>query len=289
MTVFTRGLVLLVGTLLCPANPAFAQSYGTLKKAKESGVFTIGHRESSYPFAFYDDKKQPAGFAVELCTRIAEAVRKEVDAPNMQIRYLPVNPQTRIPLLTNGTIDIECGSTTNNLTRQQQVDFTHTMYVTGSRLLVTKRSGIKEVEDLKGKIAGVAQGTTNEKIIRDLMDKLKINTRLVYVKDHSEGMLALETGRIDAYVHDEVGQFALLAKSKKKDELAVVGRLLSFDPYGLMVRRDDSAFRLVANRVMSDLFRSGEIDAMFQKWFDPVGIPMTDDVRNAFKLQALPY
>jgi len=145
------------------------------------------------------------------------------------------------------------------------------------------------VEDLKGKVAGVAQGTTNEKIIRDLMESLKLNVRLLYVKDHSEGMLALETDRIDAYVHDEVGQFALLAKSKKKDELAVVGRLLSFDPYGLMVRRDDSAFRLVANRVLSDLFRSGEIDAIFKKWFDPVGIPMTDDVRHIFRLQALPY
>ena len=209
--------------------------------------------------------------------------------PNLQIKYLPVNPQTRIPLLTNGTVDIECGSTTNNLTRQQQVDFTHITYVTGTRLLVSKKSGIREVEDLKGKVAGVAQGTTNEKIIRDLMESLKLNVRLLYVKDHSEGMLALETDRIDAYVHDEVGQFALLAKSKKKDELAVVGRLLSFDPYGLMVRRDDSAFRLVANRVLSDLFRSGEIDAIFKKWFDPVGIPMTDDVRHIFRLQALPY
>ena len=290
MAGFLRSALLTLMTAgLCAAVPASAQSYGTLKKGKESGVFTIGHREASYPFAFYDDKKNPAGFAVELCTRVGEAVRKELNMPNLQIKYLPVNPQTRIPLLTNGTVDIECGSTTNNLTRQQQVDFTHITYVTGTRLLVSKKSGIREVEDLKGKVAGVAQGTTNEKIIRDLMESLKLNVRLLYVKDHSEGMLALETDRIDAYVHDEVGQFALLAKSKKKDELAVVGRLLSFDPYGLMVRRDDSAFRLVANRVLSDLFRSGEIDAIFKKWFDPVGIPMTDDVRHIFRLQALPY
>ena len=282
-------LLTLITAGLCAALPASAQSYGTLKKVKESGVFTIGHREASYPFAFYDDNKNPAGFAVELCARVGEAVRKELNMPNLQIKYLPVNPQTRIPLLTNGTVDIECGSTTNNLTRQQQVDFTHITYVTGTRLLVSKKSGIREVEDLKGKVAGVAQGTTNEKIIRDLMDGLKLNVRLLYVKDHSEGMLALETDRIDAYVHDEVGQFALLAKSKKKNELAVVGRLLSFDPYGLMVRRDDSAFRLVANRVLSDLFRSGEIDTIFKKWFDPVGIPMTDDVRHVFRLQALPY
>jgi glutamate/aspartate transport system substrate-binding protein len=272
------------------AAPAGAQQlYGTLKKVKESGVFTIGHREASYPFAYYDDNKKPAGFAVDLCERVAEAVKKELSLPNLEIRYLPVNPQTRIPLLTNGTIDIECGSTTNNLTRQQQVDFTHIMYVTGTRLLVSKKSRIKEVEDLKGKVAAVAQGTTNEKIIRELIEKLGINTKLIYVKDHSEGMLALETGRIDAYVHDEVGEFALLAKSRKKDELAVVGRLLSYDPYGLMVRRDDSAYRLVANRMLSDLFRTGEINAIFKKWFDPVGIPMTDEVKAAFRLQALPY
>lgn len=268
---------------------AAAELYGTLKKVKETGTFTIGHRESSYPFAYYDDQKKPVGYAVELCVRIAEAVKKELNLPNMQIKFLPVNPQTRIPLLTNGTIDIECGSTTNNLTRQQQVNFTHTMYVTGTRLLVSKASNIKEVEDLKGKIAGVAQGTTNERIIKDLMEQLKINARLVYVKDHAEGMLALETGRIDAYVHDEVGQYALLSKSKQKDKLAVVGRLLSFDPYGLMVRRDDSAYRLIADRTLSDLFRSGEINAIFKKWFDPYEIAMSEEVRWVFKLQALPY
>ena len=282
-------VVLMTGGLVATGSASAQELYGTLKKVKESGVFTIGHRESSYPFAYYDEKGKPVGFAVELCERIAEAVKKELKMPGLQVKYLAVNSQTRIPLITNGTIDIECGSTTNNLTRQQQVDFTHITYVTGTRLLINKKTGIKEVEDLNGKVAGVAQGTTNERIIRGLIDKLKLNTKLLYVKDHSEGMLALETDRIDAYVHDEVGEFALLAKSKKKDELAVVGRLLSFDPYGLMVRRDDSAFRLVANRTLSDLFRSGEIKTIFKKWFDPVGIPMSEDVRMVFKLQALPY
>ena len=246
--------------LAATAVPGHAQElYGTLKKARDTKVFTIGHREASFPFAHYDDQKKPTGFAVELCTRIAEAVKQELKMPDIQIRYLPVNAQTRIPLLTNGTIDIECGSTTNNLARQQQVDFTYTFYVTGGRLLASKASKIKEVEDLNGKVAGVAPGTSNERTIKALIDQLKLNVRLVSVRDHAEGMLALETNRIDAYVHDEVGQFALLSKSTQRDRFEVVGRLLSFDPYGLMIRQNDAAFQNVANGTLAKIYRSGEV------------------------------
>ena len=276
--------------LLCMlAAPASAQElYGTLKKVRDTKVFTIGHREASFPFAFYDDQKKPTGFAVELCTRIGEAVKQELKMPEIEIRYLPINAQTRIPLLTNGTIDIECGSTTNNLARQQQVDFTYSFYVTGGRLLASKASKIKEVEDLNGKVAGVAPGTSNETVIKALIEQLKLNLRLVTVRDHAEGMLALETGRIDAYVHDEVGQYALLAKSTQRDRFEVVGRLLSFDPYGLMIRRDDSAFKLVANRTLATIYRSGEVYPMFKRHFDPFGIPMTPAVDWTFKLNAMP-
>jgi glutamate/aspartate transport system substrate-binding protein len=271
------------------AAPTTAQElYGTLKKVRDSKTFTIGYREASFPFAFYDDQKKPTGFAVELCTRIGEAVKEHLKMPDITIRYLPVNAQTRIPLLTNGTIDIECGSTTNNLTRQQQVDFTYSFYVTGGRLLASKASGIKEVEDLNGKAVGVAPGTSNERTIKALIEKLNLNLRLVNVRDHAEGMLALETNRIDAYVHDEVGQYALLAKSTQRDRFDVVGRLLSFDPYGLMIRRDDSAFKLVANRTLAIIYRTGEVYPMFKKHFDPFGIPMTPAVDWTFKLNAMP-
>ncbi len=275
--------------LCAVAAPTTAQElYGTLKKVRDSKTFTIGYREASFPFAFYDDQKKPTGFAVELCTRIAEAVKEHLKMPDIAIRYLPVNAQTRIPLLTNGTIDIECGSTTNNLTRQQQVDFTYSFYVTGGRLLASKASGIKEVEDLNGKAVGVAPGTSNERTIKALIDEKKLNLRLVNVRDHAEGMLALETNRIDAYVHDEVGQYALLAKSTQRDRFDVVGRLLSFDPYGLMIRRDDSAFKLVANRTLSIIYRTGEVYPMFKKHFEPFGIPMTPAVDWTFKLNAMP-
>ena len=271
------------------AAPALSQElYGTLKKARDTKTFTIGYREASFPFAFYDDQKKPVGFAVELCTRIAEEVKADLKMPDLQVKYLPVNPQTRIPLLTNGTIDIECGSTTNNLGRQQQVDFTYSFYVTGNRLLASKASGIKEIENISGKSIGVAAGTSNERILNTLIEELKLKPRIVTVKDHAEGILALETGRIDAYMHDEVGQFGLLSKSSQKAKFDVVGRLLSFDPYGLMIRRDDSAFKFVANRTLAKIYRSGEVYTMFKKHFDPFGIPMTPAVDWTFKLNAMP-
>jgi glutamate/aspartate transport system substrate-binding protein len=282
-------LPLAAATLCALAVSASAEElYGTLKKIQDTKTFVIGFRESSFPFAYYDDAKKPTGFAVELCNRIGDAIKQQLKIPDLTVKYLPINAQTRIPLLTNGTIDIECGSTTNNLSRQQQVDFSNHFYVTGGRLLASKASGIKEIEDLEGKVVGLSSGSSNERVLKEWLEKLKINTRIVSLRDHAEGMLALETDRIDAYAHDEVGAFSLLSKSSQKEKFQVVGRLLSFDPYGLMMRRDDSAFKLVVNKTLAMIFRSGEVYPMYKKHFDPFSIPLTEAADWNFKLNSIP-
>ena len=186
------------------------------------------------------------------------------------------------------TIDMVCGTTTNNLTRQRQVDFLSTIFITGNRILTRKDSGIKELEDLKGKRVTVNQGTSNEKIIKELDAKFKLGIRFLDTKDQPQGWIALETGRSDAHVTDEVVALGLIAKSKEPEKYATVGRLLSYDPYSIVVRRDDSAFRLVGNRVLADLFRSGEINAVYTKWMSTISMPMSDQMKIVFDSQAYP-
>jgi len=271
------------------AAQAVAQDlYGTLKKINDSGHIVIGYRETSVPFSYLDEDQRPVGYSIDLCLRIVDKV-EETLGKQIEVKYVPVNPKTRIPLLANGTIDIECGSTTNNLTRQQQVDYAHTTFITGTKLLVKASSGIREIEDLEGKRIALAQGTTNERAIKQVAEELGINIEALHVRDHGEGFLALQTDRVDAYSTDHILLHGLIATAKNPDDYIVTGRFLSFDPYAIMLRRDDSAFRLVANTVLSDLFRSGEINEIYAKWFDPMGVPQTDLLKAAFQIQALPY
>ena len=180
---------------------------------------------------------------------------------NLTVKYQAVNGQTRTPLLVNGTVDLVCATTTNTFSRQQQVDFLNTMFVTGNRLLVKKNSGIKEIEDLKGKVVSANQGTTNEKVLNELNQKLNLGIKILPTKDQPQAWIALETDRTDAHMTDEVVEYGLIAKSKNPADYAVVGRLLSFDPYAIVIRRDDSAFRSLGNKVLADLYRNGEIGA----------------------------
>jgi glutamate/aspartate transport system substrate-binding protein len=274
--------------LLATGQAAAAEFYGTLKKIRDAGVINVGHRESSVPFSYLNDQQQPEGYSIDLCMRIVDKA-SEVVGKKLEVKFVPVNPKTRIPLLANGTIDIECGSTTNNLTRQQQIDYAHVTFITGTKLLVKKSSNIKEVEDLNGKAVALAQGTTNERAVKAIAEKQGLDIKMLPVKDHAEGFLALETDRVDAYSTDHILLHGLVSKAKSPDEYDVVGRFLSYDPYAIMVPRDDSAFRLVANTTLSDLFRSGEINDIYAKWFDPLGVPQTDLLKATFEMQALPY
>lgn len=270
------------------ALPVAAQDRtGTLAKIDASSEIVIGHRESSVPFAYLDENQKPVGYSIDLCMKIVEAVSAEL-GKELSIKYVPVNPKTRIALMANGTIDLECGSTTNNLTRQEQVEYLPTTFITGTKLMVRKGSGISSVADLDGKAVALAQGTTNERAVKAAIETMGLDVKVLPVRDHAEGMLSLETDRVDVYATDHILLFGLIAKSKTPDAFEVVGDFLSFDPYALMVRRDDSAFELVGKKALAAVFRSGEIDAIYAKWFDPLGVGQTDLLKAAFQLNALP-
>ncbi|NLD55955.1 MAG: amino acid ABC transporter substrate-binding protein [Burkholderiaceae bacterium] len=264
----------------------------TLKRIAERGMVSIGHRETSIPFSYMDQSGKPIGYSIDICMKIVDAVRAQLGKPDLGVKMVPVTGQTRIPLLANGTIDIECGSTTNNLTRQRQVSYLQTTFITGTKIAVRKDSGVKEIEDLKGKIIGVASGTTNEKAIKDHIAENRLDIKITHVKDHSQGWLALETGRVDAYGSDDVLLYGLISKSKAPDGYAVVGRYLSFDPYAIMVPRNDDTFQRLGTAVLSELMRSGELEKMYNKWFSPgptdIKMPMSDTLKTAFQIQALP-
>ncbi|CUI00050.1 amino acid ABC transporter substrate-binding protein [Leisingera aquaemixtae] len=273
---------------LALAAPAAAQERtGTLAKIDASGEIVLGHRESSVPFAYLDENQKPVGYSIDLCMKVVDAVSAEL-GKELSIKYVPVNPKTRIALMANGTIDLECGSTTNNLTRQDQVEYLPTTFITGTKLMVRKGSGIGSVADLEGKAVALAQGTTNERAVKAAIEELGLDVKVLPVRDHAEGMLSLETDRVDVYATDHILLFGLIAKSKTPDSFEVVGDFLSFDPYALMVRRDDSAFELVGKKALAEVFRSGEINEIYSKWFDPLGVAQTDLLKAAFQINALP-
>ncbi|MBV8652633.1 MAG: amino acid ABC transporter substrate-binding protein, partial [Alphaproteobacteria bacterium] len=254
----------------------------------ETGVITIGHNADSPPFSFIGPDGKPQGYSIDLCMKIVEGVKEELKLDKLDVKFVSVIATTRIKLLVNGTTDLNCATTTNTLTRQRQVDFLDTMFITGNRILTKTGSGIKELEDLKGKRVSVNQGTTNEKIIKDLDAKLHLGINFLDTKDQPQAFLALETGRTDAHVTDEIVEYGLIGKARNPEQYEVVGRLLSYDPYAILIRRDDSAFRLVGNRVLAGLFRSGEINQIYDKWLLPVHMPMSDMLKTVFAAEALP-
>ena len=281
--------------------PAIAQELtGTLKKIKDSGTITIGHRETSIPFSYLDDKQQPIGYSMDICAAIVEEVKKELALTQLNVKFNPVTSQTRIPLMANGTIDLECGSTTNTLTRQKQVSFAPITFITGTKLLVKKSSKVKSYRDLKGKTVVVTQGTTNERIIKALSDKENLGIRFLNAKDHAESFLTVESGRAIAFSMDDILLYGLVAKAKNPKDFDVVGDYLSYDPYGIMFRTNDDAFGVVVRRAIARLFGepgqcNGPLKAIYKKWFvDPLpsgekmGVPMSQLLETVCRTNALP-
>ena len=281
----------LLALLAAPGSRADVGDSPTLQRIVDRGEVVIGHRETSIPFSYIGDDGKPIGYSIDICLRIVEAIREET-GEELGVKFVPVTGQTRIPLLANGTIDIECGSTTNNLTRQKQVAYLPTTFITGTKLASRKDSGITEVEDLEGKILGLSAGTTNERALKAVIEEEGLDVKIVPVKDHSQGWLALETDRIDAYGSDDVLLYGLISKSKSPDDYQVSGRYLSFDPYAIMVPRNDSSFERLGRVVMSGMMGSGEMAELYGKWFEPgptgIDMPLSDTLRTAFEIQALP-
>lgn len=246
------------------AGPASAD---TLAKVKQSGVFTIGHRDASIPLSYYDDKQQPIGYSMDLCLKVADAVKKELKLSKMEIKYQLVTSANRIPLLANGTVDIECGSTTNNAERQKQVSYLPTTFVTANRLVYKKGSGISKLSDLKGKTLVSTAGSTNIKGVTQMNADQNLGINIVSANGHSESFLMVETGRAAAFAMDDILLAGLVANSKNPGDFEISSEALSVEPYGIMVRKDDPGFKKLADGVVTGLMKSGEINKIYEKWF----------------------
>jgi ABC-type amino acid transport substrate-binding protein len=268
-----RVLAATVVVLALAGPAASADLRGTLKKVKETRTLTIGHRDASRPFSFVGDDGKPAGYSIDLCLRIATAVQQELGLADLQLRWVKVTPENRLAMVARGTVDIECGSTTNSLDRQELVDFTSMTFVDGGSLLSTEASRINGVSDLAGKRVAVIPGTTTDKALAEALRKQLVSAKVVPVKDHAEGIATLEDGTADAYASDRVLLIGLGRHAKDPSKLSLSTEYFSYEPYGLMVRQDDAPFRLVANRALARLYRSGEVVRIYEKWFGDMGRP----------------
>jgi len=260
-----RTLALLAA--LAVALPVAAQE-GTLKKIKDSGAITIGHRDASLPFSYYDDKQQPIGYSMDLCAKIVDAVKAELKMPNLKTNYQLVTSANRIPLMANGTIDLECGSTTNNVARQEQVWFTMTHFVTANRWVSKKSAKLKTLQDLKGKTIVSTAGTTNIKQITEINAAQNLGMNIISANGHPEAFQMVETGRAVAFVMDDILLAGLAAQSRSPKDYEISSVALSVEPYGIMVRKDDKAFKDLADKALSQVYKSGQINAIYSKWFE---------------------
>jgi glutamate/aspartate transport system substrate-binding protein len=259
--------ILVLAAALAVAGSAAAQQ-GTLDKIKSSGAITVGHRDASVPFSYYDDKQQPIGYSMDLCARIVDAVKKTVNMPNLKVNYQLVTSANRIPLMANGTIDLECGSTTNNIARQEQVWFATTHFVTANRFVSKRSSKIGKLEDLKGKTIVSTAGTTNIKQITEINAEKNLGMNIISANGHPEAFQMVETGRAVAFVMDDILLYSLVAQSRAPKDYVISSQALSVEPYGIMVRKDDAAFKKVANDALNALYKSGEINKIYDKWFN---------------------
>lgn len=284
----TRIALLLLAAV---AAPTLAQESGTLKKIKDNGSITLGIRESSYPLSYLDDKQQPVGYHIDVCNRIVDAVKAQLKLPALKVQHQAVTSQNRIPLVSNGTVDLECGSTTNNEARQKQVAFAPTTFVTNVRMAVKKASGITGLGQLGGKPVATTTGTTSVQLMRAHEKGKGIDFREVYGKDHADAFLMLETDRAVAFVMDDNLLAGLIVSSKSPADYAIVGEVLNIEPIAIMLRKDDPAFKKLVDDAVVGLMKSGELDKLYTRWFmSPIppknvsmNFPMSEQLKALIK------
>ncbi|MBC3861321.1 transporter substrate-binding domain-containing protein [Undibacterium jejuense] len=281
-----KTLVLMISVgMTC--NAAQAQESGTLKKIKDSGTIILGVRDSSIPFSYLDDKQSYQGYSVDLCMKIVTSVQRQLGLSTLNVKLNPVTSATRIPLMANGTIDLECGSTTNNLERQKQVSFAPTTFVTANRILSKKSAHIKSLADLRGKVVVSTSGTSNLKQLTTLNADQNLGINILPAKDHAEAFLMVETGRAAAFVMDDILLASLAANSKSPSDFEISKEALSVEPYGIMLRKDDPAFKKAVDTAISNILTSGDINRIYDKWFmqpiPPKSITLNWPISDQFK------
>jgi glutamate/aspartate transport system substrate-binding protein len=287
MLVRKISLLTVVVAALLPALARGQEADTALTRIRQNKAVTIGFRESAAPFAYLNESKQASGYSIDICNRIAEEIGRKLNIPHIEIKYVPVTPQTRIPLIANGTVDLECGTTVNSLARQEQVDFSYAVALAEGRLLVKKTSGIQDLSDLNGKIVALAAGTTAERYVRAALDRNKINVRVLQVRDNAEGLLAVSSQRVDAFINDAVLLGGVLRTAQNKDDFAIVGKPLSFEQVAFMVGKNNSGLLTIIDGTIARLLISGELQKLYDQWITPYGVPIEGEVDTLFKIEAI--
>lgn len=280
--------VLMTAVLLTATG---AQAADTLAKVAASNKITMAYRESSVPFSYLDGPSKPIGFSVDLSNAIVAAVKQKLGKPDLEVNWMSVTSQNRIPLLSNGTVDVECGSTTNNTARAKDVAFAINHFYTGTRLLVKKSANVKDYADLKGKKVAITTGTTNMLVVRKYNEEKKLDLDILAAKDHADALLLVESDRAAAFAMDDILLYGLRSNSKNPAELEVVGEALQVEPYACMLPKDDPQFKALVDGVITGLMKSGEFEKLYNKWFLgpippknlPIGLPLSDELRQNIK------
>lgn len=281
------GSALLGITLLHGVEPAEAQQLdGTLKNIKSTSTLNLGYLESAPPFSFLGPDKKPVGYSVDLCTRVASAIQKQLEV-NLKLNWVVVTPENRMSMVEGGKVDIECGTTTASLSRQEKVDFSLMTFVDGGGLLIRAGSPLKSLSDLAGKKVAVIPGTTTQTALTKFLKEQFVTVEQVSVKDHVEGLTALENGTVEAYASDSGILIGLAVTAPDPSKFSLAEGRFSYEPYGFMVRRNDPAFRLAVNRALAALYRSGEIGPIYDRWFASFGKP-SDAIVAMYLLNGLP-